>query len=135
MIKKITTLKNIPEIYCAISIILDKNVDLSEVKMRLVQIGVCEIKECYPKYDSIVSLDIAIIENENFWHLDDALTKMFLKVNNVLDELKGLVKDFNGKFLIDVAFYHYETYPSLEFLGENMEKIRFLEADISIDAY
>lgn len=126
--------KQMPEIYCAISIIFERNVDVDEISSSLREIGISEIRVCRPKYESLISLDIAIVKNERFWYLDNALTKMFSKINRI-EQLKEVVSGYEGTFCIDIAFYHYGTYPALEFVGDNMKKIRFLEADISIDAY
>ncbi len=35
----------------------------------------------------------------------------------------------------EVSFLQYGLYPALEFFSENMKKICYLEADISIDPY
>ncbi len=125
--------KQIPEIYCAISIILKQTVDVEEISSRLREMGISKIKVCRPKCASSVSLDIAIVEYERFWYLDDALKKMFSKIVRI-DELKELVCEYKGSFFIDIAFYQYGTYPALEIVGDNMRMIRFLEADIGIDA-
>ena len=125
----------IPEIYCAISIMLNENANIEALIERLNRLDIVDIEITAPKYESIVSLEIAMVRNEKFWYLDEALTKMFNQIDNYLVQLKNLVDIFEGKVCIDIAFYQYGTYPALEFMGENMKKIRFLEADISIDAY
>ena len=126
--------ERMPEIYCAISIVFEHNVDIDEILFGLRKIGISEIKVCSPKCESLISVDIAIVKNEKFWHLDDALTKMFSKIARI-EELKEVVSKHKGNFCIDIAFYQYGTYPALDFVGDNMKKIRFLEADISVDAY
>ena len=60
---------------------------------------------------------------------------MFSRVDNYLNKIKEITKKYNGKICIDIAFYEYGTYPALLFSGENMKKIHYLEADISIDPY
>ena len=125
----------IPEIYCAISIMLNENANIEALIERLNRLDIVDIEITAPKYESIVSLEIAMVRNEKFWYLDEALTKMFNQIDNYLVQLKNLIDIFEGKVCIDIAFYQYGTYPALEFMGENMKKIRFLEADISIDAY
>lgn len=126
--------KKIPEIYCALSVIFDRNVDVEQITESLKKSGISEMKVQKPKCEPILSLDVAIVHYEAFWYLDDALTKMFSKIHSV-SRLKEIVYDFGGTFCVDIAFRHYGKYPALEFSGENMETIRFLEADISIDAY
>lgn len=125
----------IPEIYCSISIMLNENADIGALIEKLKQLGIANIKIITPKYETTIGLEIAIVKNEKFWYLDEALTKMFSQIDNCLVQLKKIIDIFEGKICIDIAFYQYGTYPALEFVGENMKKIRFLEADISIDAY
>ena len=126
--------EQIPQIYCAISIIFEQSVDVDNILFDFKRHGMSEIKVHKPKLESSICLDIAIINNERFWHLDEALTKMFSKIDNI-SQLKSLGDRNGGSFLIDIAFYKCGSYPSLDFTGENMDKIRFLEAEISIDAY
>ena len=83
----------------------------------------------------MVCLDIAIVKYEQFWELNDALTKMFLGVGDCLHPLKNIISKYQAETYIDIAFYHYGTYPALSIYGGNMEKIRFLEANISIDPF
>lgn len=126
-------INKIPEIYCAISVSFERNTNMTSVSDSLNQIGIYNFEIHTPKCEPIVCLDIAIVKNEPFWYLDEALTKMFLQVENCLSDLKEIIKKFHGQVCIDVAFYQYGTYPALTFFGENMKKIHFLEADISID--
>ncbi len=125
----------IPEIYCAIEILFDKNTDINSVSEALHQIGIDDFEILMPKCEPITILEMAIVKKEPFWYLDEALTKMFLYVDNCLFDLIEVIKKFHGQARIDIAFYQYGTYPALEFSGKNMKKIRTLEADISIDPY
>jgi len=126
--------KQMPEISCAISMLFDQDVEVDKIVASLKEMGISEVNVNRPKYELLVSLDIAIVKFERFWYLDDALTKMFSKINDI-GRLKEIVTEYRGSFCIDIVFYQYGTYPALEFIGDNMKKIRFLEADISIDAY
>ena len=128
-------INKIPQIYCAISVSFERNTDITSVSDSLNQIGIHNFEIHTPKCEPIVCLDIAIVKNEPLWYLDEALTKMFLQVENCLLDLKEIIKKFHGETCIDVAFYQYGTYPVLIFSGENMRKIRLLEADISIDPF
>lgn len=125
----------IPKIYCAISISFKRDADISAITDSLRQIGIKKFKVCTPKCEPVVCVDIAILKNEPFWYLDEALTKMFQQIENCMPALKAIIQKFQGKACIDVAFYQYGTYPALTFFGENMKKIRYLEADISIDPF
>lgn len=126
--------KEIPEIYCAISINFEYSIDIDRFLCDLNKIEILDIKVCRPKYESSIKVDIAIVKYEHFWYLDDALKKMFSKIKDI-KELKNVVKEYKGTFCIDIAYYQYDRAPALEFIGENMKKIHFLEADISIDSY
>jgi len=125
----------IPEIYCAISLFFKRDIDTFSISNGLKQLGIQNIEIHKPKYEPVVRVNIAIIKNEPFWYLDEALTKMFLQVENCLTDVKEIIEKFHGEACIDIAFHHYGTYPALEFSGESMKKIRYLEADISIDPY
>lgn len=125
----------IPEIYCAITISFDKDVSLTPILDVFKKIEIYEYTICTPKCENIIAIDFAIIKNEKSWYLDDVLTKMFSKVENRLIALKELAKIYNGHICIDISFHQYGTYPALVFSGENMEKIHYLNADISIDPY
>ena len=126
----------IPEIYSAIVFKFEKNVDVDIILNDLKGLEICDVKVIRPKcFPSVVCIGFAIIYYERFWYLDEVLTKMFSKVEGYLPQLKDILVKYNGMAYIDIAFYQYGTYPALSFCGENMKKIRFLEADIHIDPY
>ena len=125
----------IPDMYLALSILLEDGNNLNIFIDKLAHIGVKDINIITPKYENLTYIEIAIVKNEKNWYLDDALKKMFSQIDHCIIELKSLIDEYKGKVCIDIAFYHYESFPALEFFGDNMKKIRFLEADISIDAY
>lgn len=84
-------------------------------------------------YDNVFELSYVEVKNFRSWEVNDLLTKLFSGCNF---EILSLVRNqFNAKVVVDIAFYHYDKYPSLLFEGKNMEIIHMLEADISIDAY
>lgn len=124
-----------PEIYCALSLYFDLNININSFIEELNRIGIFDVKYSKPKCEQLVSFDIAIINYEHLWSLEEALTKMFSYVDNCIVELKKLVEKYNGEIYIDIAFCQYGTYPALLFNGMNMEKIHFLNANISIDPY
>lgn len=126
-----------PEISCACLINFPENIEVSPIIDSLKQIGITKMKINKPRYDSAVSISISICDDgyKSFWYLEDALTEMFSHIDSCLFDLCKIIKKFHGEVIIDIAFYQYGTYPALEFCGENMRKIRYLEADISIDAY
>lgn len=125
----------IPDIYCAISLSFDKNADVSSILETLKKLDIHDIIIRNPKCENIIAIDLAVIKNEKFWYIDAALTKMFSKVENHLIDLKEFAIKSNCHILIDISFRQYGTYPALVFSGENMKKIHYLNADISIDPY
>lgn len=128
-------ISGIPEIYSAISIVFKKDADVIPIIEELNGIGIPNIAIRTPKIDPVVCLDIAIVKNESFWELNDALSKMFMYVDGNLHGLKEITQKYRGEIWIDMAFYQHGTYPALIISGQNMKKIHFLEANISIDPY
>ena len=122
-----------PEIYAAISLVFNKTVDVTSVIDELKHLNLFEFKICEPKYEATTCLDIVIVQNEHFWELNDALTKMFSKVAGHLRELKQIATKYQGEVLIDIAIYQHGNYPAIVISGQNMKNIHFLEANISID--
>ena len=84
-------------------------------------------------YDNMFELSYVEVKNFCSWEVNDLLTKLFSQCN--FEVLSFVRNQFNAKVVVDIAFYHYDKYPSLLFEGKNMEIIHMLEADISIDAY
>ena len=72
--------KRVPEIYCAISMLVRQEAQIEKIVSRLTEIGIKEIKVCKSRSEPVISLDFAIVKNERFWYLDDALTKMFSRI-------------------------------------------------------
>ena len=124
-----------PKISCAIVVRLDERINVSLVIHDLQKIGIHNVVTRKPRYDSSVCLSVVLVHNEEFWEINTALDKMFSKINSCLPQFKRIVKKYGGTVYIDVAFYQYGTYPALVFSGKNMEKIHYLEANISIDPY
>lgn len=85
------------------------------------------------KYTDCINITYAQVDDINSFELDDLLTELFALCD--LDVIQTVCKLFNGKPLIDIAFYHNDIYPALVFEGKNMEIIHLLGADISIDPY
>ena len=113
----------------------DKDEDAEMAVKEFTSMGVSDIEVVKPQCSSITKISIATVKNKRLWDIDDALTIMFSRVDNYLNTIKEITKKYNGKICIDIAFYEYGTYPALLFSGENMKKIHYLEADISIDPY
>lgn len=78
-------------------------------------VTITEVKECYD------------------WEIDSVLTELFARCD--LSHLKGIAEKFSGQIHIALWYYHYETQPAIIFEGENMQIIRQLNADLSIDPY
>lgn len=119
---------------------LKGNIDLTQIIGKLKQFGINNTKDlnikCEPiVWDPKILLEIATVNYEKFWDLDKALMKMFAQIDHCLAELNEIIKRKNGDVTINIVFYQYGTYPVLGFSRENVEKIHFLNASISIDAY
>jgi len=67
------------------------------------------------------------------WEIDDLLTKLFSECD--IELLCDMVSRYGAKVLVDISFHHYSIFPALVFEGSNMQIIRKLQADISIDPY
>lgn len=62
------TLDQMPEIYCAIALCVDNKIDAAQIINSLKQIEISKVKIVKPKYDSIIYLNFAIVNNEHFWY-------------------------------------------------------------------
>ena len=134
-----------PEIYCSIVLLFEQDEDAVQASEFFGKIGLKDYELRQPKlwmmrklnldYPRKTYIDIATVRYELFWNLDDALGKMFRKIDAHLKEIKQVIDTYHCESLIDICFYKYDTYPALSISGENMAKIRFLEADIEIDPY
>ena len=133
--KQDTEAEQVPEIYCALSVIFHKNIDVVAIIREFNKIGIPNISIHYPRHDSSVYLLISIVHYERFWDVESALERLFAPVDHCLCQVKKLVVENNGKINIDISFYQYGIYPALVFCGSTMRKMRYLEADISIDPF
>ena len=124
-----------PEIYAAISLVFGIGINLPAVVSELDNICIHDIKIRKPKHEQATYIDVAIVQNERFWELNDALSMLFLKVENHLTELKNIATKYHADVYIDIAFYQHGNYPALIISGQNMKNIFQLEANISIDPF
>ena len=124
-----------PNIYCAINVRFANENDALYAIKQLAELSVKTTEYRKTKVIGQGYFSIACIKNKPYWYLDDALKDMFAMIDHCLPQICRIIKQNCGWSLIDIAFYHDERYPALVFEGENMRKIRMLEADISIDAY
>lgn len=81
-------INKIPKIYCAISVSFERNIDISSISNSLKQLGIQNFEIHKPKCEPIVCVDIAIIKNEPFWYLDEALTKNVSSGGKLLGKYK-----------------------------------------------
>lgn len=80
-------------------------------------------------------IEAVIAEARDFYsyEFDDLLTHLFAQCD--LKKIHEIAESQQAKVLIDISFHHYNTFPAMVFEGRNMEIIRSLNADISIDPY
>ena len=126
---------NIPEIYCSLAAVFSSEVNATQILDEFGSAGIDCFAVRKPKVEPTVIIEVAVVRAEKLWSIDEALSKLFSSIDKSLCEFKRIVMKHNGTSLIDIAFYQYGTYPSLFFQGENMKKIHFLSANISIDPF
>lgn len=126
----------IPDVYCAVALSFPERTDMKAVFEALEQIGICDFKMKTPKCSSDIWLDIAVVNYEPFWHIDEALTKMFSQIDGKLSSLAEIAEKFDASIYISISYCEYGTNPSVTISGENMKKIRLLKVSgISVDPY
>ena len=125
----------IPEISSALSINFKANTDMAYIIGKLKEIGLCDFKIITPQSVPVICLDIAVTNYIKSWELDEVITKMFLKITNQLLTIKDITKQFGGDSYIDVSIYHYGTIPAIIICKDNINKINYLNANISIDIH
>ncbi len=124
-----------PEIYCAIQIVIPDREKLSSALMACTEAGIAVSKAHEPKFDTVAVIDLYKIDYKKAWYLNDILGEMFETASDKLPQIKEIARQLDAKICIDISFCQYGTYPALEITGDNMAYIRMLEADISIDPY
>ncbi len=124
----------IPSIYCALLVFCS---DLTATKELEVVLSQCL---GHPIHSSIgsdgnASFDLVETGYVQSWELNDVLDILFLKIDGKIEAIKQVIQKYTCKAYVDIAFHQYGTYPALNFYGEVMKKIIFLEAEIGIDPY
>ena len=127
--------EKVPEIYCSLSICFDKSVDIDDVLKALCKIGITTYKIHTPKCEPVTVIELTAIYYEPFWELNDALSKLFIQFDNKLVGLKAVVSAYEGEAYVDIAIAAHGSYPTLFLERENVGKISYLNAGISIDLY
>ena len=125
----------IPEIYCALAAVFNNEANTTQIINELSAAEISCIAVHQPKAEPTTIFEVAVVRAEKLWSIDEALSKLFLQIDKSLIELRGIVRKNKGQILVDIAFYQYGTYPTLYFGGDNMTKIHFLDANISIDPF
>jgi len=119
--------KKEPHIICSLVYITGKeNVEIELLsKMRDENIDISIFDDNY---------EITISKIDSYeWYLENILDQLFQDFDKkrIVDYI-----DINiCKVLLDIEIWRTDRYPSIIFSGKNMEKIRTLKADISIDMY
>ena len=125
-----------PRILCSLYLIFRSDLEISKVIDSLLDNDISIIEYRLEPQTKNHSLRVLHIDYKEFWEISDALSELFKSMDdNKTDALSRLLIEHGGNAILDIAFYYYGTYPALLFTGKNMEIIRALKADISIDAY
>lgn len=127
-------MNKMPLIYCCICIEIKTIYGIKNILCDFENLGIKNVLYKKTKKGDVYIFQIAVINYSSFWYLNEALKMMFEKIPQ-LYKLKKMVKTLNGTIWIDIAYYHYKTHPALVISGINMKKIKFLDANISIDPY
>ncbi len=127
--------ENTPQFYCALKLFLNSEADAIALVDTLHYIGINDAKLCRPRFEPVFLVKCAIVDNERFWHMDEALSKMFFKIECHIAEIKKSMVNFNATAQIDIAFYQYGIFPSLELSRRHLQITHDLNAEISIDPY
>ena len=88
-----------------------------------------------PKYAKASDVTITNIPLSEHWYLDEALEEMFSQLRPQMDLLKEIRRSFQSSYIVDIECHKGDVYPALVLSGKNMEYIRLLESDVSIDLY
>ena len=121
------TSNSVPRLEGSIIIVFPPDANVNHIVKQLPQIVETNIhREC---------MEIICIKTDCIYSffIDDLLSELFAVGN--LKTIHTVAKNFGGKILIDIAFYHNDIYPALVFEGKNMEIIHSIDADICIDPY
>lgn len=116
-----------PDFYGGVVLMFPKSVTCSQITDLIGEVIDIHV------FDDMVEVTYKELKNFCCWEVNELLTNLFLLCDFNL--LLSAQSKFGAKILIDISFHHYHKYPALIFDGENMENIRKLCADISIDAY
>lgn len=120
-------ISSMPCFYGAIVLIFPASVPVATVEQILLSRISCK------QYEDCVEAVLVEVKNYYSYDVDDLLTCLFAKCN--LEEIHHISLEHHATILIDISFHHYDTFPSLAFIGTNMDTIHKLGACISIDPY
>ena len=124
-----------PEIFCSISIHTHTADNAQIICKQLGTLGVNVLEEKISKEHDLVRIVIAREDYSANWYLDEVLASLLSQIKVSLSQVREIAHLHNAGIQIDIALWQYGTFPSLSIAGDNMRKIRELEADIDIDAY
>ena len=123
-----------PLIACNLCCILERKEDADLLAQKLQRNGLGA--GCIaPKYAKASDVKITNIPLTGHWYLDEALEEMFSQLRAQMDLLKEIRRSFQCSYIVDIECHKGDVYPALVLSGKNMEYIRLLESDVSIDLY
>ncbi len=117
----------VPNFYGALVLYVPQTTPLKSISCILQ-----EYKEVR-SYDNILEIVYREVKGVRCWEVDYLLSTLFSICD--LEVVSKAVDILKGQVLIDISFTHSEKYPVLIFEKINMDIIRMLHADISIDPY
>lgn len=99
-------------------------------------VSIAEINKLFSdveEYPDHIEVTLEKVKNVHSWYVDDLLSKLFSQCN--IHQILELMDLYQATVLIDIAVYHYDSYPALIFESDNMALIHKLNANLSIDMY
>ena len=126
-------LHEVPEIYCALSVSYNSETSANKFAGEVSSIARGTPKIFSPKLGSSWIVEVAVVENERFWVLNEALAKLFAQIQTEKAQINSLIKKYGGDVTIDIAVYESQTYPAIFLSQEIVSEICFFNAQIGID--
>lgn len=125
--------RDIPVITCALSISFLDEVSAKDFAIEVETLTGSIPRTYRPKINDVWIVEAAVIHNERFWHLNEALLKLFDSICTIKNQLNDAIKKHRGTVTMDIAVYETEGYPALYLSNKVVNDICFFSASIGID--
>ena len=130
--EELNTSRQIPTIRCTFSVSFTDATTAQNFATSVYALVGRKLKIFKPKASNEWIVDVAVLD-EQFWYLDEAVSKLFAQIDKDKNQLKKMIIQHHGEVAIDIAAYETETYPALFFSRETVQNICFFSASVGID--